>query len=348
MLNRSNLYLAALLAAQIILLAVAALTAGGTEGRQIQPILSDIVAAEVARITIADDLENEMTFARSAEGWVLPDADDFPLDGEKVDEVLDKLVSLDTRRLLASNPANFARLEVKADEFRRRIELESAGTSAELYLGGSGGVDTVYARRADQDEVYLGRGLNSWELSTQVSTWLDAVYVEAPLDDVLEIVVRNAEESFTFARDGDDWAYAGLGEGEVFEDTRMPLIHRNAASIRMLEPLGLEALAEYGLDEAEVVVEVRYRQLVEGEAAQVEDGDEAEPLDDAEAELEYREATYTLTFGATFDGSEVVLKSSAADYYVLVRDTVANAFKNIKHDELVKPPPVPDTESAGQ
>ena len=39
MLNRSNRFLVALLLAQIVLLAIAALLAGGTEERQIQPIL---------------------------------------------------------------------------------------------------------------------------------------------------------------------------------------------------------------------------------------------------------------------------------------------------------------------
>ena len=39
MLNRSNRFLVALLVAQIVLLAIAALMTGGTEGRQIQLIL---------------------------------------------------------------------------------------------------------------------------------------------------------------------------------------------------------------------------------------------------------------------------------------------------------------------
>ncbi|MCY3780333.1 MAG: DUF4340 domain-containing protein [Chloroflexi bacterium] len=349
MLNRSNLSLAGLLALQIILLAVSALIAGGTEGRGVQPLLADVMAAEVERITIADDLANEMTFARREAGWVLPDADDFPLHSEKVEEVLSKLAGLDTRRLVASNPANFARLEVKDDDFRRRIELETAAASALLYLGGSGGVDTVYARRAEQNDVYLGGGLNSWELSTQVSTWLDANYVNVPLDDVLEIHVQNAAGSFTFLRDGEDWTYDGLNDSEEFEDTKMPIILRNAASIRMLEPLGLAALEEYGLDAAEVLVEVKYRQLVEDETTEADESGEAEATADTsvEAELEFTEATYNLTFGAATDDGDIVLKSSDAEYIVLVRDTIFNTFKNLKHDELAKQPEL-ETEPEGE
>ena len=272
MLNRTNLFLAALLAIQVVLLAIAVVTTTGTESRTVAPILANIAVADIERLTIADNLENEMTFARGDAGWVLPDADDFPLDSAKIDETLAKLAGMDTRRLVASNPANFARLEVNADDFRRRLTLQAGESSAVLYLGGSGGANTVYIRRADDNEVYLGSGLSSWELSTQVSTWLDADYVNVPSDDVLEITVQREDGHFTFLRDGENWTYAGLSEGEIFEDTRMPLITRNAATIRMQAPLGLEAHDEYGLDQPPVVVDVRYRQLVEAETADDADG----------------------------------------------------------------------------
>ncbi len=348
MLNRTNLFLAALLVVQALLLAVSVLTTTGTAARTVAPILADIAAADIDRLIIADNLDNEMTFARGDAGWVLPDADDFPLDSAKINETLDKLASMDTRRLVASNPTNFARLEVKDDDFRRRITLQVGEESTVLYLGGSGGANTVYIRRADEDEAYLGTGLSSWELSTQVSTWLDANYVSVPSDDVLEITVQRADGQFTFLREGDNWTYAGLSEGEIFEDTRMPLILRNAATIRMQAPLGLEALDEYGLDDAPVVVDVRYRQLVDAAEAADEpaEGDPA-PDDETSAEPEYNEATYTLTFGATMEDGDIVLKSSDADYYVLARDSVLNAFTNIAHEELVKLPE-PDTESETQ
>ena len=263
MLNRTNLFLAALLAGQVVFLAVSVITTTGTESRTVAPILAGIASADVERVLIADNLENEMTFARGGDGWVLPDADNFTLDGAKIDDTLAKLAAMDTRRLVAANPANFARLEVKDDNFRRRITLQAGGSSTVLYLGGSGGANTVYVRRADENAVYLGSGLSSWELSTQVSTWLDADYVSVPSDDVLEITVTRADGQFTFVRDGENWTYAGLSEDEIFEDTRMPLVLRNAATIRMQAPLGLEALAEYGLDEPPAVVNVRYRQLVD-------------------------------------------------------------------------------------
>ncbi len=341
MMNRVNLALTILLAAQAALIAVSVLGSANTTTRAIEPLLAGLSAADIDRLVIADELDNTVAFGRGDAGWVLPGADAFPVTGEKVDEILSKLLGLDTRRLIASNPANFSRLEVKDDDFRRRATVGAGELEIVLYLGGSGGADTVYARRAGEDSVYLGVGLNSWELATQTSTWVDANYVNVPQEDVLEIRARNAMGEFRFTRDGDAWLYAGLEEGEVFEDTRMPGILRNAASIRLMEPLGLEALEAYGLAEPQVTVEVRYRVLVEPEAP-VDDAEAAsEENDEAaadEPEIEYREASYRLEFGAEIEDGQVALKSSDADYYVSARDTTVNVFRELRHDALVKAP----------
>ena len=341
MLNRGNILLVVLLAVQLVLLAISALTSSGAEARPVEPVLAGISAADIERFSFADDMGDEVTVARSADGWVLPGADDFPVDGDKVEEILDKLALLDTRRLVAAKSANFARLQVAEQEYRRKLSLEGGGESATLFLGGSGGVDTVYVRRAGEDNVYLGVGLNSWELSTQISTWIDSSYVNVAQDDVLEIIVENGAGVFTFVRDGDSMTYADLAEGELFEDTRMPIVLRNAAVIRMLQPLGLEALDDYELAEPRVAVRVRYRELLESGEPEGDDEtpaseDEAPAGEDRPAEPEYREATYTLSFGAEMEDG-VALKSSDADYYVLARDTVFNAFNDITRDDLIKP-----------
>lgn len=345
MMSRSNLLLLALLVVQLVLLAISAVTAGGTGARPVEPVLTGMHAAEIDQFSFSDDLGSEMTMARGDEGWVLPGADDFPVDGDKVEAILAKVAGLDTRRLVATKRANFVRLEVDEKDYRRKLRLESGDDSAELFLGGSGGVDTVYVRRAGEDNVYLGVGLNSWDLSTQISTWVDPSYVSVPPDDVLAITVQNGEGVFRFMREGDGLIYADLAEGEAFEDTKMPIVLRNAATIWLLEPLGLEALDEYELAEPQVTVHVRYRVHVEAEepaesdagAGSASDAEEPTEGETGAIEPEYREESYTLAFGAQFEDG-VVLKSSDADYYVLARDTVFNAFNDLRRVDLVKAP----------
>ncbi len=338
MLSRSNVLLFFVLGVQLVLLVLSVLTSAGGQARPVEPILAALNAAAIDRLHFTDDLGNEVTIARRAEGWALPGADDFPVDGDKVDEILAKLRNMDTRRLVATIPANFVRLEVAEEEFRRKVTLSSEDASAVLYLGGSGGADSVYARRAGEDNVYLGLGLNSWELSTQVSTWIESSYVNVPPADVLEITVQNSAGRFNFLRQGDGMIYADLGEGEAFEDTKMPIILRNAATIRMLAPLGLAALDDYQLDQPRVTVEVRYRIPVPlDDPVEADAGAEASTGEASAAEVEYREETYRLSFGAELEDG-VVLKSSKAEYYVLARETVFEAFSDLSRADLVKTP----------
>ena len=333
MLNRSNISLLAVLVIQLVLLAVSVISTAGNERRAIEPLLKGLDAVDVDSITIADDLENLLRFARREEGWVLPDADDFPVNSSKVDELLDKLAGLDSARLVATNPANFVRLEVANDDFQRKLTIVSADKSDELLLGGSGGANTVYARREGEDKVYLGAGLSSWEASTSVSSWIDTSYVNVPQDDVLRIEVKNSHGSFEFLREGEAWRYRGLPDGEEFEDTMMPGILRNASSISMVQPMGRTALEEYGLAEAAVTVEVVFRQVVDVEPS---GDDEESDLDEAEPVLEYTEESYTLTLGAEQDSGNYAAKSSSEAYYVTVRRTVFDAFNGIRHEDMLR------------
>ena len=344
MLNRNNLFLVALLVVQIVALVIVVATSAGSETRAVAAIARGISAEAVERITIADNTGAEITFARTDAGWVLPDADDFPVKGDKVDDILNNALSLDTRRLVASDPANFARLEVAEADFRRKLTLDAGGQSIVLYLGGSGGVDTVYTRRAGENEVYLGFGLNSWELAASIASWVDTSYVSVPQVDALEIIVTNAQGQFTFVRDGESWVYSELPDGAELEDTKLPSITRNATSVSLLEPLGLEARAEYGLDAPQVTVAVRYRVLVESEAAEAADAESADAETEAEEPvIEYSDESYSLILGAALDAG-VVAKASAADYFVLVRETVLDAFKDLTHENFIRLPD-PDAES---
>ncbi|MCY3572749.1 MAG: DUF4340 domain-containing protein [Chloroflexi bacterium] len=331
MISRSNVILAGLLVGQVLLLAASLVSSRGTQSRAIEPIVAGLSAPEIERMTIVSSPEDSVIFARKDAGWVLPAADDFPVDGDKVDEALGKLLGLDTRRLVASNPVNFARLEVKDDDYRRRIELSGGDASAILYLGGG---DTVYVRRADENQVYLGGGLTAWELSTQIATWVDASYINIAQADVQEIRVQNAQGEFTLLRDGESWTYAGLRADEVLEDTKIPSILRNAASIRLVEPLGLAVLDDYGMADPSVIVEVKYQQLVETQPAEGADADNEASI----AEPQFTDAMLSLAFGAALESGDVVLKSSGSDYFVAVRETAYQVFAELSREDLVKAP----------
>ena len=336
MLNRSNMILAVLLLIQIALLGISAISTARPGAAPTEPLLAAFSIEAVDRMTIADNLDNEIVLARSEAGWALPDADDFPVNGAKAEELLGKIAALNTSRLIASNPSSQARLEVKDDDFQRKVSIAADSSTETVYLGGSGGGDAVYVRRGGDDNVYLGVGLNTWEAPPQVSAWINASYVSVPQDDILALSLNNAHGSFSFQHDGESWIYAGAGENETLDAAQMTNILRNAASIHMVEPLGLEARDEYGLDQPAVTVEVVYRQAVEIEPETADTDETAEAVDETQAEIEYAARSYTLAIGARQDDGNYALQSSSNDYVVLVRPSVMNVFANVSQDTLVK------------
>lgn len=338
MLNRSNIILAGALVVQIILLAVSVAARTGSDARTVRPLLPGLSADNVSELVIVDDLDNSIRMARGDDGWTLPEADDFPIDGDKADDLLERVAGLDNSRLVAGNPANFARLEVADEGFRRKLGIVGGDETRVLYLGGSAGADTVYARVSGDDAAYLGAGLSAWEASAQVSAWIDASYVDVPQEDVSRITVSNANGVFAFESDGGTWRYLGLPEGETFDDTLMPGMLRNASSVRMVEPLGRVSLEDYGLAEPTVTVDVEYRQLEETAAADAEDASDSaeEASDDGSDVLSYRTESYRLAFGATRDDGNIVVKSSTSDYVVTVRAYALDAFRDLEAADLVR------------
>ena len=85
MLNRGNLALLCLLIAQILALALLVVTGAGEGARVVEPLLADFYPSQITALKIADDIDGGISLARGDNGWSLPDADDFPVDGDKVD-----------------------------------------------------------------------------------------------------------------------------------------------------------------------------------------------------------------------------------------------------------------------
>ena len=87
------------------------------------PLLGTLKAEDITSLVIRDDKGTTLKLAKSASGWVLPDAGDFPADGAKITPVTVKLAALKTGRSVAQNEANFKRLQVADDTFQRKVEI---------------------------------------------------------------------------------------------------------------------------------------------------------------------------------------------------------------------------------
>ena len=253
--NRTQRILAAVLAVQIVLSVVTLWprAARSDEGTALFP---DLQAADVVALSIADNDGNSIQMRRVDGSWVLPDADDYPARTENIAPVLDKIVALDTRRLVTRTASSHKRLQVAAESFVRRLDLETAGgTKHTLYLGSSPSYGATHMRVEGRDETYLASNMTAWEFGTAPPSWIDNTYFSVAQDQLSAITVQNARGTLTFNRDAEgNWTLVELPVGEELAVDTVKQVVDRATSVTLLRPLGKASLPDYGMDNPLAVV----------------------------------------------------------------------------------------------
>lgn len=322
--NRQNQLLAVLLVIQIAIgvavfwpWASASEAAGG-------PLFDDFEAEAVETLTISDGEGNSLTLAQETEGWVLPEADDFPVASEKVTSLLEKIDNLQTNRLVTQTEASHRRLQVAEADFNRLVSfILDNDTTHELFVGSSAGAGATHVRADNQEEVYLAGELNSWEVNPQASAWIDPLYFTLPQTATVSLTLENPNGTFTFEKEGETWTMAGLTEAEVLNPNAVTTLVNQASSVRMTGPIGLEPPAgSGGLDEPQATV----------------------TLETAAGE------THSLLVGAQDpdNNNSYVAKASTSPYYVRIDSFTGEAFVNKTRTDFLQEPPAPEAEATGE
>jgi len=327
--NRTNQILAGVMALQIILVAVVFWPRTAASVASGQPLFPGVEADQIVRMTVTDATGNQIKLAKSMGAWVLPEADDYPTQQNKVPELLDKIVALKTDRLVTQTPASHKRLKVADDTFERQIEVELAdGMTHRLYLGTSPSYGATHVRADGQNEVYLA-SLSTSDVGVQASSWVDTLYFSLTQDQIVALTLENNNGRFEFEKDeAGTWTMKDLAADETFKENNVKSLVSRVSSLRMVSPLGKTEQDDYGLKEPNAVITVKTR-------------------DD-----EGNTKTYSLRVGAKSeeDNSYVVI-SSESSYYIRVSEyTVKDFVERRREDFLELPPtpePTPETSSTG-
>jgi hypothetical protein len=315
--KRHNQILAGILVIQIILGIVVFWPKSAATGAS-EPLFSDLAADSIVALNIADADGNSIQLKKVSEDWVLPDADDYPAQADKITPLLDKIVGLTTGRLVTRTDASHKRLQVAPDDFMRRIDVETAdGTKRTLYLGSSPRYGTTHFRVDGQSETYLTSELSTWETEADAASWVDTAYLSVPQDDVTKMTLENANGTFTFTKDDEGtWTMDGLAADETLDEAKVTSLIQRAATVNMIQPLGKEELAAYGIDKPNAVVT-----------------------------LETDDKTITLHVGAKDpDANRYVVISSESPYYVRVSEYSVKDLVEKTRDDFLQAPPTPTPE----
>lgn len=315
--NRLQRILAGILALQTVFIAVAFWPRATVPGAG-APVFSSLEVGDIVALIITDADGNSIELRKQDADWVLPDADGFPADAGKVSPMLEKITGLTTGRLVTRTSASHKRLQVSADDFVQRIDLETAnGEQHTLFLGSSPQYGAMHFRVDGQNETYLTGDFSTWETRAQPAAWIDTSYVNLDEAGVKKMTLENANGSFTFVRDEDEnWTMAGLATDETLDQTKVDNLVSMATSVNMERPLGREEQPEYGMDQPSAVVR-----------------------------LETADKTITLRMGVLDPEEQTyVINSSESPYYVQVPQSSVQELVEETRDGFLQLPPTPTPE----
>lgn len=245
--NRRNQLLAALLALQLLLVAVVYWPRPSQAGAA--PLFPNLNAADVLSLSISDGNE-VLNLSNRAGQWLLPDAGDFPAQNERVEALLGKIAALQTGRLVAQTPASHARLQVAATEFVRRVQFETAaGERHTVWLGSAASGSSAHFRVDDAAEVYIAADLSSFDANAQPAGYIDTGYISLAAADITAMTVRNASGELLFRKDAEGtWTLAGLDAGQETDSSKVASLVSRLAGLYMTQPLGVQPLPAWGFD----------------------------------------------------------------------------------------------------
>ena len=318
--NKHNRILAAILALQIVVLAVVfwpSPSVAGAEG-----LFEDLTVDQVVRVTIHDGDGNRIVLAKSAAGWALPEADDYPVQGDLVTTLLDKIIGIRGDRVVAQTGGSHKRLKVSGDEYERLVELERAdGTEHKLYLGTAPSYQVLHVRPDGRDAVYLALGMTTYDARAEATAWVEPVYFSVSTDQVVAFALENMNGTFEFEKDeAGEWTMQGLSGDETLNASEVNGLDNRIAAARLSRPLGKQVQDHYGMDAPRAVITLRTR-----------DG-------------EGNEGSRVLRVGAKWQDQGFVVKADDSPYYVLVAEyTVQDLVDKARADFLQLPPtPTPE------
>lgn len=281
------------------------------------PLLGELSAGEIVGLVFSDNTGSQVRLARLGTEWILPDAGNFPADSMRLDSFIERLLAVQTNRLITQTAGSHRRLKVAEDDFERRIELDlNDGRRLTVFIGSSSGTRATHIRLSGQDQVYITGEVGAFDTGAAASNWIDTAYLNIPADQVRVLAVENTAGIFTFVRDEEgNWQFPDLPADEELNSTLLPTWLNRLASLRMLAPLGTTPAKTYGLDSPQAQVMVT-------------------------TETETGLKDYTLVIGSEYDRpAGYVVKASESPYYVVVAGFNVEEFITATQETfLVRPP----------
>lgn len=212
--NRTNRILAGLLGVQVLLALLVFIKHDDNRIGKLEPLIDGLAADKVERIRVFDSYPPAKQQAEEAKkkgskdqpavdlvkrgsDWQLASHFDYPADGSKVTDLLDKVTAIRTRGPIASGKARQKQLEVADDDYQRKLVITAGGKDITMYVGASAGARQTSVRLAGSNDVHGAAGLSAFAVGATASAWIDTSYFKVEKEQISSIEVTNQNGTFT-------------------------------------------------------------------------------------------------------------------------------------------------------
>lgn len=251
-------YLLAFLGVQIVLILVVFLLQRPVTASD-NLIFPDLKIENVSEVTISDSEGNTVTMQKNGDQWTLPLQDGFPVEEEKIQQLVDRLAQIRDNRLVTQSESSHGRLRISEDNFVSKVDITINGTQNTLYFGSSPATSNIHFRLAGRSEVYLTNAISTSHISPAIASWVDTLIYQISGDAVQKIEVTNSQGEFIFEADSEGvWSSEQIDEGDQFDQSKWSSLKTALTTLRFVEPVSKTLSPEFGLDDPDTIVVLSY------------------------------------------------------------------------------------------
>ena len=306
-------YLLAILGLQIILILVVFLLQRPVAASN-NLIFPDLKVETVTTIEISDSGGNLVSIEKQGEQWVLPLQDDFPVNAEIIQQLVEKLATVRDNRLVTRSEASHDRLSISNENFERKVEITFNGNKEIIYFGSSPATSNIHFRLNGKPEVYLTNALTSSEISTSISNWVDTVIYQISSNSVKRIEISNNADDFIFEPDAESvWSAQPIEVGNQFDQSKWSSLLTGFTTLRFVEPVSKSEKPEFGFDTPQAVMDIEYS----NDTGETKSG--------------------KLVIGNQDEKGNYYLKWTESEYIYLISSYNAERFVNLTADDYSSP-----------
>jgi len=210
--KKTNLILLILLVCQLSLIAFLYFPSS-EKGQPVVELVPDLTYDTLAELSITDATGKTLSLQREDDAnWLIDDGGSyrFPADADQIKHIVNNLTSLQSQRLVTRTRSSHIRLQVDDKVFAKKLVFKGKnGESQTLLLGSSSGPQTIHVRPQTTDDVYLAKGISTWNLDTDKESWWQKIYLQVDRNRLQEVTLKNSNGSFTLRKEGEKWQVSG-------------------------------------------------------------------------------------------------------------------------------------------